>query len=174
MRPKSMKRFDQAFMAHIVIDVCGIFGGLPMAQSRAMHSHFPPGAGMDMAQIISGALRTVFVYCVMWFFVARLRLNFIRVLFGIIHAIMIAFILCFASITLNFSWPFEGMAIAHVAMIAIMLIFLFHPDSNAWFRRNGASRFDATPLAQPVNQRVRPRVAATHSRAESHSAMAKT
>ena len=136
-RPLSMKRFDQIFMAHMVVNVFGIFVGMADAQRAVLNTPGGLSAGNTTADIVGLLLRTTLLIAFVWFLISRLRLNFIRWAFALFTGRWLVATLLSSQLMVNFS-PLQSATVAvNLVLQAALLVFLFLPDSNAWFARQG-------------------------------------
>ncbi len=136
MRPQSIIRFEQAYLASIV--VWGLNTGLgwdkQMAMMEAGYAEMPQMISLGRAMLIGF---TLFVFCLsllLWYFTARKAsevAKWVVVAFFGVAAVWLPFTLAGFQTT---GFLPAALNVVTFALTAVAVWMLFRPDAAAWFR----------------------------------------
>ena len=136
MRPQSIVRFEQAYLASIV--VWGLNTGLgwskQMAMMEAGYAGMPQMLPLGRAMLIGFTLFLLCLSLLLWYFTARKAsevTKWIIVAFFGLSAVVLPFTIAGFQTS---GWLPVALNVVTFALTAVAVWMLFRPDAAAWFR----------------------------------------
>lgn len=141
MRPQSIRRFEQVYVAAILIGIVQIavsWGPLnaQMATALAAAPNLPAGFGATMLGIGYGV--SLLIQLLLLFFIARRGSDVARWIYVILFALALLAIVRSIGQPNPLGLAPRILSIIGFVLQLIGLVLLFRPDAKAWFSRNRA------------------------------------
>ena len=137
MQPKSIQRFDLAFLASMVVYAVSFFLGYDDTVALTREQYAKGGLDVDPSMWIAALFGVVVaVYVLLWWLISLKRNNIAKWIFTIFFAV--GLVLAVVALATGSAGPLTIAAILSLvstALSGVAVFFLFRPDAKAWLER---------------------------------------
>lgn len=137
MQPKSIQRFDLAFLASMVVYAVSFFLGYDDTVALTREQYAKGGLDVDPSMWIAALFGVVVaVYVLLWWLISLKRNNIAKWIFTIFFAV--GLVLAVLALATGSAGPLTIAAILSLvstALSGVAVFFLFRPDAKAWLER---------------------------------------